>query len=108
MWHISPQNGLLQLKQLIPLDILYAENHNAAVGNIWMQHHKAFARFISKFKPYNVLEIGGAHGILSKFYQADFPNTNWTIVEPNPIPVDGVKANIIKGFLIKTFHFVGK
>ena len=65
-WHISPQNGLLQLKNLIPLEILYSESHDAcSVGTIWMNHHKAFADFISEYHPTSILEIGGAHGILS-------------------------------------------
>ena len=97
LWHISPNNGLLQLKSLIPLDVLYLENHNAAVGSIWMMHHQAFANFVQQFHPSSVLEIGGAHGILSKLYQQISIDTDWTIIEPNPIPVDGVKP-FIKGF----------
>ena len=69
LWHISTDNGLLQLKQLIPLEILYPENHNSAVGSIWMEHHKAFAKFIMQYNPKSVLEIGGAHGILKNLSQ---------------------------------------
>lgn len=104
LWHISPHNGLLQLKSLIPLEILYAESHDAGtVGNIWMKHHKAFANFIREYNPLSLLEIGGAHGILSKLYQEDSINIDWTILEPNPIPVKGVKAKFIKGFFDDKF-----
>ena len=105
LWHISPTTGLLQLKNLIPLDVLYShpDNHSGAVGRIWMKHHQAFVDFIKEFDPSSVLEIGGAHGILSKLYQQNSLDTDWTILEPNPIPVDGVKANIIKGFFDKDF-----
>jgi SAM-dependent methyltransferase len=98
LWHISPSNGLLQLQNLIPLDILYPENHNASIGGIWMKHHKSFASFIREYSPQSVLEIGGAHGILSKIYQDELPSVDWTILEPNPVPIDGLKAKIIRAF----------
>lgn len=104
LWHISPNNGLLQLKTLIPLEILYPENHAGAVGNTWMNHHEAFADFISRFTPKSVLEIGGAHGILSKIYQHLSEETDWIIVEPNPVPVSGVKAKYIKKFFDDKFQ----
>lgn len=103
-WHISTENGLIQLKDLIPLDILYPENHAGAVGKIWMRHHDAFAQFISTYSPKSVLEIGGAHGILSKLYHQICNTVNWSIIEPNPIPVEGVKAKIIKGFFDDKFN----
>ena len=68
-WQISHNSGLLQLKKLVPLDILYQAQHDAGtVGSIWMEHHSRFASFLYKFKPKSVLEIGGAHGILSVQY----------------------------------------
>lgn len=103
LWHISKSNGLLQLKNLIPLEVLYPENHAGAVGSIWMEHHHAFASFIRQFAPRSVLEIGGAHGILSKLYQDHSKDIDWTILEPNPIPVKGVKARIIRGFFDNKF-----
>lgn len=104
-WQISPSNGLIQLKKLIPLDILYSQSHDSGlVGKIWMNHHAAFANFIRKYAPASVLEIGGAHGILSKIYQAESPGVDWTILEPNPIPVEGVTARIIKGFFDDQFE----
>ena len=104
LWHISPENGLLQLKHLIPLDILYSQSHDAGlVGKIWMNHHQSFADFIRKYSPDSILEIGGAHGILSKLYLNRSEDISWTILEPNPIPVNGVKAKIIKGFFDDKF-----
>ena len=109
LWHISPQNGLLQLMKLIPLEILYSTSHMAgAVGNVWMQHHKAFATFISQYQPKSVLEIGGAHGILSKIYDENVDSIDWTIIEPDPIPHDDIKTNFIKGFFDEKFVFEKK
>lgn len=104
VWHISKESGFIQLRKLIPLDILYQSQHAAAVGGIWMEHHRSFARFVSKFKPSSVLELGGAHGILSKEYQ-HFDHIPWTIVEPNPAPVEGCKALFIKGFFDDNFSY---
>ena len=45
-WAICPECGTIQLDKLVPLDILYPENHNEAVGGIWQEHHSQFADFI--------------------------------------------------------------
>ena len=43
IWAKSDTNGVYQLANLVELDLLYAEQHDAGVvGNIWMQHHKKF------------------------------------------------------------------
>ena len=104
-WQINKDSGFIQLKKLIPLDILYQEQHDAgAVGKIWKEHHRKFSNFLSKNKPSSVLEIGGAHGILSKEYKkyGDIP---WTILEPNPAPIDGCDAKFIKGFFDDKFSY---
>lgn len=70
---------------------------------MWDIHHKSFALFVNRFRPETVLEIGGAHGILSREYAELNPILPWTIVEPNPMPVEGVKAKFIKGFFDDNF-----
>lgn len=104
-WSISRQSGLIQLKNLLPLDVLYqAQTTTSAVGQIWMAHHMAFAKFIAKYQPVSVLELGGAHGILAKEFQeiAEIP---WTILEPNPSPIEGCSAKFIRGFFDEKFRF---
>jgi len=103
-WSIGKTSGIIQLKQLIPLDILYQAQHAGAVGDIWTAHHQSFSIFVSKFKPSSVLEVGGAHGILSKEYQR-FGHIPWTILEPNPSPVEGCEARFIKGFFDDRFSY---
>jgi hypothetical protein len=104
-WWISRGSGLIQLNPLLPLDILYPESHGAgAVGALWNKHHKAFAHFLNRISPVAVLEVGGAHGILAKEYQ-QFGKISWTILEPNPSPVDGCEARFIKGFFDDKFKF---
>jgi hypothetical protein len=104
-WWISRGSGLIQLKRLLPLDILYPESHGAgAIGVLWGNHHRTFASFLNKFSPTSVLEIGGAHGILANEYHhlSEIP---WTILEPNPSPVDACKARFIKGFFNDNFKY---
>jgi hypothetical protein len=104
-WWISRGSGLIQLKKLLPLDILYPESHGAgAVGALWERHHRAFASFVNRVDPSAILEIGGAHGILQKEYH-QLGEIPWTILEPNPSPVEGCNARFIKGFFDETFKY---
>lgn len=104
-WVISKSSGLIQLESLIPLDDLYPESHGAGcIGGLWNKHHNAFAKYIFKFNPSSVFEIGGHHGILAKEF-CNFNNVPWTILEPNPTPVEGSTATFIKGFFDNKFNF---
>ncbi len=81
-WVISKE-GVIQLKNLIPLEILYANGHDAGVvGVLWEEHHREFADFIIKSNPKSVLEIGGGHGKLSQNCLS-LADIKWTIVEPS-------------------------
>jgi hypothetical protein len=105
IWQINKTSGFLQLKKLIPLNILYHAQHDAgSVGQVWMEHHERFAKFLYRTGPSFVLELGGAHGILSIKYSQlnDIP---WTILEPNPVPIKGCKARFIKGFFDENFKY---
>jgi hypothetical protein len=104
-WSISRSSGLIQLSNLIPLEDLYPESHGSGgIGVLWDKHHKAFAHFVNSVSPSAVLEVGGAHGILAREYQR-FGKISWTILEPNPSPVDGCEARFIKGFFDDKFKF---
>jgi hypothetical protein len=106
-WQISRDSGLIQLKNLLPLDVLYqSQNTTGAIGVTWMAHHKEFANFIWGYSPTGVLELGGAHGVLSVEYLS-LNTIPWTILEPNPAPVDGCGANFIKGYFDNQFRFHG-
>jgi len=103
-WFISRSTGMIQLNPLMPLEILYPESHNSGcIGKMWDSHHKSFAKFLKKSSPSNVLEIGAAHGKLCKEFSKINKKINWTIIEPNPIIENGVKAKVIKGFFDKSF-----
>ncbi|WP_312845389.1 class I SAM-dependent methyltransferase [Campylobacter sp. MIT 97-5078] len=81
---ISKNSGVIQLQKLIPLNLLYANGHDAgSVGAIWQEHHKQFARFVMQYKPKKILEIGGGHGKLALECLKLDENLNYTILEPN-------------------------
>jgi hypothetical protein len=102
-WEISRSSGMIQLRHLLPLDVLYPAAHGAgAVGGVWQQHHRSLARFISQFAPSSVLEVGGGNGVLAREYQ-QLATASWTIVEPNPTPVEGCKAEFIRSFFDDKF-----
>lgn len=104
-WMIDRQSGLIQLKGLIPLELLYPFSHGSGgVGALWEMHHQAFAKFIfDHSNTSKVFEIGGAHGILSMKFSKLKAKISWTILEPNPSPVDGCEAKFIKGFFDSNF-----
>ena len=103
---ISKTNGIVQVRNLIELEVLYDSEHSSGtVGKIWHDHHKAFADYMSSStNPKRVFEIGGLHGILSKYYNQNNEISSWTIVEPNPIPVEDCPANFIEGFFGNDFE----
>jgi hypothetical protein len=100
LWESCLDCGLIQLKNLPDPELVYVEQSTVfAVGQTWQTHHRAFAKFIQNLDPISVLEIGGAHGVLSVEYQALQPNKiPWRIVEPNPSPVSECHAIYIPEF----------
>ena len=100
-FYISKSTGIVQLNPILPFKTIYTKGHNSGlIGTLWKQHHLEFGKFVKKFKPKKVLEIGGGHGILSKNLKSN--HENWTIIEPNPSPVKGCNAKFIKGYFSKS------
>jgi 2-polyprenyl-3-methyl-5-hydroxy-6-metoxy-1,4-benzoquinol methylase len=108
-WKISKKSGMIQLNPLIPLELVYNNQHGSGTtGKSWIEHHLSFADFIDKYKPKNVLEIGGLHGILAEKFLQKNPNTKWTIIDPNPVVSDSLPINVIKGFFDNNFSSLEK
>jgi hypothetical protein len=103
VWDICKDTGFIQLAKLLPLEVLYMEQHNDGTGKIWVEHYKAFAEFLFKYKSKNILEIGGAHDQIAKNYRLLDPNINWTIVEPNPEHIEDEKVTVIKDWFDDKF-----
>jgi hypothetical protein len=99
-WGSCEECGMLQLTDLPSQDLVYKEQSTIfAVGPTWERHHQAFAKFISDSMPSAVLEIGGAHGVLSvEFTRRTGKNIGWRIIEPNPSPIPECNAIFIEGY----------
>jgi hypothetical protein len=105
IWDIDSESGGIQLKELIPIDILYPEAHNAGlIGSIWNKHHDDFAEFIKNFEPRSVLEIGGSHGVLCDKYSC-YTEIPWTIIDINPVPNSESKAIFINEIFDENFNY---
>ncbi len=103
-WWISRSSGLIQLRTLLPPEILYSGSHGAGtVGSVWRDHHRNFASFLHRTAPNAVLEIGGGHGILSFDYQ-NLREIPWTIVEPYPTLATHYNVRIIKDYFDENFN----
>lgn len=97
---VSRSSGMIQLNPILPAEIIYQSTHNSgAVGKVWEQHHREFAKFIKDQSPSAALEVGGGHGLLASYYQENIP---WTIFEPNPTPVGNCPATFVKEFFTET------
>ena len=104
---ICEKSGMIQLKKLLPLDLVYSGYHSEALGRVWEDHHLQFCDFIEKYNPQNILEIGGSNGVLAKEYTKKRKINKWTIVEPNPAFEGNSEINIIKGYFDNNFKLVG-
>jgi len=102
-WQIDKKSGMIQLKKLIPLDILYKSSHTSGDnGNLWHKHHDSFCNFLLKYKnKKNIFEIGGAKGFLAKRYLPKKINKDayWKMMEPNPdLKFKDKRLKVIKSF----------
>ena len=98
LWGIDPKCGAIQLTKLVPLEILYQEQHVDGTGYTWNKYYEDFAKFIHYQKPKNVLEIGGGSGQLAQNVTKMNPKIKWTVIEPNPIIKETNQIKVISGF----------
>lgn len=105
-WVIDPESGIIQLKRLVPFDLLYKEQHADTPGERWMRYFQAFVDFIKKQKVKHVLEIGGGVGKAARLFIDQTTGTDWVMVEPNPTyDQECRRIKIIKGFFDNKFKY---
>ena len=95
IWDICRNTGLIQLRELFPLELVYKFPHNDGVGKIWENHDKALADFIETTNVKRVLEIGAGAGRLGKLYLSKDDTNHWTSLEPNHIYEEVVMDNFV-------------
>jgi hypothetical protein len=100
-WAIDPETGVIQLTRLIPLEILYREQHVDGCGPTWKQYYDDFADYIVANEVDSVIEIGGGAGVLAQTTLDRRPGLRWIIVEPNPTIASSGPIEVIKGFFTK-------
>src|SRR3990170_4049349 len=63
-WDICKDTGIIQLRKLLPINVLYLNQHNDGTGKYWQDHYTAFAKFLYKYKSKNILKIGSMISLL--------------------------------------------
>lgn len=107
-WMICRVSGMIQLRHLLPPEVVYAAYHSEAVGPTWEAHHRALADFIARHCSGDILEIGGSNGRLaSQFCAVTGAPVNWTIVEPNPSFVGEGRIKVVRAFFNEEMEFSG-
>lgn len=100
-WAIDPETGLIQLTKLVPMEILYMDQHMDATGATWAAYNSALAQFIVDNKIGNILEIGGGSGKLANNILQLDNDVTYTVVEPNPTFEETERLKIIHSFFSK-------
>ncbi|MDP3989555.1 MAG: methyltransferase domain-containing protein [bacterium] len=103
IWDICTNTGIIQLRKLIPLPVLYPIQHADGVGKVWQDHYAAFARFLLRFKPKKILEIGGAHDYIARNVWGSDESIRWITLEPNPVFITNSRIRVIKGWFNEEF-----
>lgn len=103
VWEIDPETGIIQLSKLVPLDILYMEQHVDATGPTWDKYNHAFANYILEKRVGNVIEIGGGSGKIAKIVLDKLNSITYTVIEPNPLFEETDNLKIIPKFFSKEF-----
>jgi len=95
IWDICKNTGLVQLRELAPLDLVYKFPHNDGVGNTWENHDLELCNFIDEMNLKKVFEIGAGNGRLGKLYLSKNTTNHWTALEPNHSYDEIVMPNLV-------------
>tara|TARA_R110000796_G_scaffold146299_2_gene263010 strand:+ start:4541 stop:5692 length:1152 start_codon:yes stop_codon:yes gene_type:complete len=102
---ICTKCGGVQLSPYVNPEVVYKAAHGSGtVGKSWNLHHQRFAKFISKYRPQEIFEIGASHNFLAKKY-LESNDTTWNILDPNTSQDNKIneKIKIKKGFFSKSY-----
>jgi len=102
-WGIDKTTGIVQLTKLIPLKILYLEQHFDGYGETWAKYYEDLSDYIKQYGGKEFLEIGGGYGHLAKLVLGKVPDSTFTIVEPNPKVIENDRLKVLHGFFDENF-----
>ena len=98
-WVTCSNCSTLQLKNLVPLEVLYQANHNDAIGPTWAAHASELASFLFETEqPICILEIGAGDGKVARELLNGKPNLEYIVVEPN-FTGDRNGLTVVEGFV---------
>ena len=81
---ICKRCGGVQLDPYVSPSVVYKNSHGSGtVGKSWAMHHTELSKFILKYAPNEVFEVGASHNFLAQNYLVKNPNATWCIVDPN-------------------------
>jgi hypothetical protein len=103
VWDICKQTGMIQLRNLLPPNLIYSGYHSEGVGPIWEKHHFEFSEFVARYTKNKILEIGGSNGKLASILQNHNKSFDITIIEPNPSNTLNNNFKLIKSFFGEEF-----
>jgi SAM-dependent methyltransferase len=100
IFNINKNSGIVQIHPKIPLKKLYFKSHGSGkIGNIWLKHHTTFYNFISRFMQGNIVEIGGGHNSMSRFFKnKEKKNYKFYSFDPNGAELKQKNFILIKNF----------
>jgi hypothetical protein len=100
-WAIDPESGIIQLTKLVPLEILYMDQHMDGTGSTWQYYNLELASFIKKHKNGRIVEIGGGSGKLAFMVKELDRQLEYTVVEPNPTFDASNQIKIVRSFFTR-------
>ena len=85
----------VQMKNLIPLEILYENNHNSLVGTTWEKHHNQFCDFVREYVKGTVVEIGGSNLVVANNLSKVDKVTEYIVFDNNIYKEDRTSDKIV-------------
>lgn len=108
VWGECSSCYLIQLMALVPLNVLYSQNHNSeVVGKTWGDHHTEFADFIHHYESREVLEVGASHGHLAELLTSRDSELSYTMIDPNLGGLNLLGVTRISGFIEDNIELIG-
>ncbi|MBD3282593.1 MAG: methyltransferase domain-containing protein [Candidatus Portnoybacteria bacterium] len=99
---ICKDTGLVQLRKLLPLELIYKKYHSEAIGDLWKEHNQEFSKIILSQDIKNVLELGGSNFRLANIILDEKEKINWTVIDPS-IKSSDSRINTVNSFFDEGF-----
>lgn len=95
-FYICKKTGIVQIKTLIPQEILYRNYHSEALGPLWKEHHDEFLKLLHEYQLTNVFEIGGSNGYMARAYTEQNKDASWVLIDISPNVQENDRIKVIK------------